>query len=284
MKRKRKIMFVLFAAVAFGCLGGCGKTAESTELFMAEAADSAIEQEMSDFSMPAGTGAGVSMAVTCDEKLLREKYKEYEQYGMIYDADKKELLYHDKTVRWFEDYYPIGIGMRAGVDYFNEKGTVDVYAVRDLDAVVYAADGSFDPSGKLLGLKEFSEEEFAARDIEEIKKQEQEQISVAVSDEPLSADAMEQMKEEYAEYEKYGLTYHVSEDSWYYKGDKVRYFQDVLTSNGKDLKDAGFSGSIRRVVKEDGITDIRTVRNYGKTNAFGYGSLVGIERCNGSVF
>ena len=57
----------------------------------------------------------------------------------------------------------------AGNDFFNENGVVDVYAVRDFTSIVRAEDGSFDPSGKLTGVKAFSAEEFAARDIEAIK-------------------------------------------------------------------------------------------------------------------
>ena len=33
------------------------------------------------------------------------------------------------------------------------------------------------------------------------------------------------------EYEAFGLTYDVKKDQWYFNGEKVRYFQDVLTSN-----------------------------------------------------
>lgn len=69
-------------------------------------------------------------------------------------------------MRWFEDYYPIdGDGNKAGLDYLDEEGETDVYALRDLSEPVQNPDGSTDPSGKLIGLKEFTEEEFNARDI-----------------------------------------------------------------------------------------------------------------------
>lgn len=57
----------------------------------------------------------------------------------------------------------------AGIDFLNESGTVDVYAVRDLESFSKAADGSVDPAGKLIGLKEFTQQEFDARDIEALK-------------------------------------------------------------------------------------------------------------------
>lgn len=88
---------------------------------------------------------------------------------MTYDAVKDELTYNGNLVRWFEDYYPIGNNETAGIDFLNENGTVDVYAVRDLESFSKAADGSVDPAGKLIGLKEFTQQEFDARDIEALK-------------------------------------------------------------------------------------------------------------------
>ena len=96
-------------------------------------------------------------------------FKPYEQFGLIYNVNKNELRYNGKLVRWFEDYYPIPDVGQAGTDFFNEKGIVDVYAVRDLNNFTRLADGSFDPSGKLIDLKEFSEEEFISRNIEALK-------------------------------------------------------------------------------------------------------------------
>ena len=43
----------------------------------------------------------------------------YEQFGMVYDAEKDELYYNRKAVRWFEDYYTLDDGSWAGRDYFN---------------------------------------------------------------------------------------------------------------------------------------------------------------------
>ena len=65
-----------------------------------------------------------------------ELFKPYEQFGLTYDIE-------DRT--------------QAGNDFFNENGIVDVYSVRDFSNFVRSDDGSFDPSGKLIGVKEFSE-------------------------------------------------------------------------------------------------------------------------------
>lgn len=104
-----------------------------------------------------------------DSAVNSEHYKIYEQFGLTDEGEKEGLYYNGKKVRWFEDYYPIDEdGNQAGWDYINEEGVVDVYAVRDFSELKQNPDGSFDPSGKLIGLKEFSEEEFAARDINAI--------------------------------------------------------------------------------------------------------------------
>ena len=73
------------------------------------------------------------------ERARAERFKIYEQFGLIYDADKDELYYNGKTVRWFEDYYPVGTDSQsqAGIDFFNDPaagvsftnfftGTVDI--------------------------------------------------------------------------------------------------------------------------------------------------------------
>ena len=46
---------------------------------------------------------------------------------------------------------------------------------------------------------------------------------------PPSAQEMEDMAKEY---EAFGVTYDIKNDQWYFNGEKVRFFRDVLTSNG----------------------------------------------------
>lgn len=119
---------------------------------------------------------------------------------MTYDAVKDELTYNGNLVRWFEDYYPISNNETAGIDFLNENGTVDVYAVRDLESFSKAADGSVDPAGKLIGLKEFTQQEFDARDIEALKNS----TSVAMAGTPLEDSETAKLV---AEYEAFGVTY-----------------------------------------------------------------------------
>lgn len=148
---------------------------------------------------------------------------------------------------------------------------VDVYAVRNFDSLVRFADGSYDPSGKLVGLQEFTEEEFAARNIEELKNP----TSITTVAGP--APSEEEMREMAREYEKFGLTYDVKSDQWYLGGEKVRYFRDILTSNGESLGNGRFKGVIRSFGSEDGTVDVFAIRDYERVNASGYGTLTGIE-------
>ena len=207
-----------------------------------------------------------------------ELFKPYEQFGLTYDSGKNELKFNGKTVRWFEDYYTVEDGVQAGNDFFNEKGVVDVYAVRDLTSIVRSEDGSFDPSGKLVGVKEFSAEEFAARDIEAIKNP---PPAVAIAGDPPSAKEVENMAKEY---EAFGVTYDAKNDQWYFNGEKVRFFRDVLTSNGEGLTSGKFKGAIRTLGSADGTIDIYTVRDFAHPDASGNGTLTGIEKYSQAEF
>lgn len=107
--------------------------------------------------------AYVSGISTKAERKQRSKtFQPYSQYGMVYDEGKDELQYNGKAVRWFEDYYQLSEEESCGLDFFNEKGVVDVHAVRDFSKPVTNWDGSIDPAGELVGLEPFSEKEFAA--------------------------------------------------------------------------------------------------------------------------
>ena len=93
---------------------------------------------------------------TTNDISSEEQFKPYEPFGLTYDAGKNELRYNGRVVRWFEDYYALADGSQAGIDFFNEDGVVDVYAVRDPGSFVRSDDGSFDPGGKLTGIEKFS--------------------------------------------------------------------------------------------------------------------------------
>ena len=303
-----------------------------------------------------------------------EIFSKYEAFGLVYNSGNDELTFNGKLVRWFEDYYTIDGDNMVGINKFNENGVVDVYAVRDFTDLERNSDGSFDPSGKLTGLKECSQEEFNSRDINIIKNPEQvtiseytqdivqqtedtntflqdyknfgldyeintatgelsmnwqgkpvhsifnEQKSVwiannqngfnlgdnavdleavyengtltglkdtqthsehnfvtaeqeAIAGEPLSDTEINSWL---AEYGQFGVTYNKVNNQWYFNGEKVRIFRDILTSNGEDLTSGKFHGSIR-TLSGDGTVDIYTVRDFSNLNSDGNGTLIDIK-------
>lgn len=269
MNTKKILALTLGGALLVGCLTGCG-TAAASQLGAAT---------------PQASDTSIEITVVCAESdgsvnhiSYEELFKPYEPFGLTYDSGKKELQYQGKVVRWFEDYYTISDGSQAGNDFFNEDGVVDVYAVRDFTSIVRSEDGSFDPSGKLVGVKEFSEAEFAARDIEAIKNP---PIAVTMNGDPPSAKELEDMAKEY---EAFGVTYDIKNDQWYFNGEKVRFFQDVLTSNGEDLTGGRFKGTIRTLGSADGTVDIYTVRDFARPDASGNGTLTGVEKYSQAEF
>ena len=257
-----------------GCLAGCSTAAASqggTSQLGTASPPMTEESEQTIVAFAEGNGSPTEIS-------YEELFKPYAQFGLTYDASKNELTYNGKAVRWFEDYYTVENGIQAGNDFFNENGVVDVYAVRDFTSIVRAEDGSFDPSGKLTGVKEFSAEEFAARDIEAIKNP---PPVVALAGDPPSAKELEDMAKEY---ESFGITYDFKSDQWYFYGEKVRYFQDVLTSNGEGLTSGKFNGEIRSSWNANGSIDIYTVRDFANLNTSGYGTLTAVEKFSQAEF
>ncbi len=269
MNTKKILVLALSGALFMGCLTGCG-TAAASQLGAAvpQTSDTPVQIAVANAESDEGA-AKVS---------YEELFKPYEQFGLIYDSGKKELQYQGKTVRWFEDYYTISDGIQVGNDFFNENGVVDVYAVRDFTSIVRTGDGSFDPSGKLVGVKEFSEAEFAARDIEAIKNP---PSIVAMAGAPPSEKELEERAKEY---EAFGVTYDIKNDQWYFEGEKVRFFWDVLTSNGEELTSGRFNGAIRTLGSADGTVDIYTVRDFAHPDASGNGALIGVEKYSQAEF
>ena len=276
MKKQRYLVSAICGVLIAGGLVGCSMAATQSGGTSTEKAPSL--QEAQETTMLLVTAEGDSEGYS--EASYEELFKPYEQFGLVYNAGKNELQYNGRLVRWFEDYYTIPEAGQAGTDFFNENGVVDVYAVRDLSSFIRSDDGSFDPGGKLIGLKEFSEEEFASRNIEAIKNPPR-QIT-ASSGEPISAKEREKMLKEYA---PFGLTYEAKDDQWYLGDEKVRFCRDVLISNGESLTSGKFKGAIRTFESTNGgIIDIYTVRDFTNPNADGYGTLTGIEKYSQQEF
>lgn len=250
---------VLCGALLAGCLSGCGPSAEARGFSAVPTAEVSLESGAEFSAAPAGNSA--------------DRFQPYEPFGLLYDEDKNELWFNGEPVRWFEDYYPLsGDGAQAGTDFFNEDGTVDVYAVRDRSKLVRAGDGSYDPSGVLTGVEAFSQEEFAARDTKAL--QNSAPVTAVAGGEEWSEEAL---KAAAKEYEPFGVTYDEGEEQWYYNGEKVCYLRDVLTSNGKSLTGGGFRGAMRILSSAEGTVRIETVRDFTRPDSQGYGTLTGVK-------
>lgn len=209
---------------------------------------------------------------------LKEQFSRYAPFGLAYDAKNNVLTYNGKRVRCFEDIYPVGDDggeTYGGMDFFDKKGVVDVCAVRDFSGIVRNADGSFDPGGRLTGLRQCSNEEFRARDIKALIHPPVKEAAAVEGGEPASPEELEKIAAEYA---PFGVTYDAKTDVWYYKGEKIHVFQDILMSNGETATGGGFSGALRQYCQDGGTVDICTVRDFSVLNAGGYGTLKGIER------
>ena len=202
-----------------------------------------------------------------------ELFLPYAPFGLRYDAEKDELRFDGQPVRWFEDYYPLsGDGAQAGLDFFDENGVVDVYAVRERSRIVRAEDGSYDPAGTLTGVEAFSEEAFAARDVEALRHSAP--VTAVAGDAEPAAEERRAMEEAYA---PFGVTYDAGADQWYFNGEKVCFFRDVLTSNGKSLTGGGFRGAMRILSSAEGTVRIETIRDFAHPDSQGYGTLTGIQ-------
>lgn len=251
----------LCGCVLAGCLTGCGPSAAARS------------------GGPALTAAGecTSLAAQAGDSEAEagpaERFRPYEPFSLQYDPETDELRFHGQLVRWFEDYYPLSEdGAQAGTDFFNENGVVDVYAVRDRSGLARRADGSYDPSGTLVGVEAFSEEAFAARDVEALRHSAP--VTAVAGD---GEGSEEELNAIAAGYAPFGVTYDAGEDQWYFNGEKVCFFRDVLTSNGKSLTGGGFRGAMRILSSAEGTVRIETVRDFTRRDFQGYGTLMDIQ-------
>lgn len=255
--KKKKLLYGVLGLLLIGSVAACSVQTSTTN-------------ELTDLSSTI-VGNAEYDGINEDTTVVGEQFTIYEQYGLKYDASKNELAYNGKLVRWFEDYYPLDGDNQAGVNFFNENGVIDVYAVRDFTTFAQDEYGAFDPRGELLGLKEFSQDEFNARNIDAIKNP---YSAPASSGSSLSTEEIDAML---AEYKNFGVTYNTANDQWYFNGEEVRYFRDVLTSNGESLSSGKFRGSMRTLGNGNGTIDIYAVRDFNTLNADGNGTLTDIK-------
>lgn len=207
-------------------------------------------------------------------------YSAYSKFDLIYDEETETLMYHGQVVRYFVDQYSLDAESTATIcEYINENGTIDLYTERDQTKVKENADGSFDPNGTLLSVKQYSQDEFAKRDLNAVKNP---ASQGAEAGKPMS---LKEKATLYSEYEAFGLNYDRNRDVLIYKGKTVRYFLDIRSSNGKDLSSGEFEGVMNSIINdENGEVDLYTVRNFDKLNTNGEGKLTKIKAYSQSEF
>ena len=113
--------------------------------------------------MPLADAEGTSPRMIFSRETWEGTYAKYAVYGLGYDEKNGTITYHGQAVRYFEDMWPIDETGKAGACFVYEGGAVDVYGVREFDEVIRRnPDGSFDPSGTLVGLRQATQEEYDA--------------------------------------------------------------------------------------------------------------------------
>lgn len=93
---------------------------------------------------------------TLAENSKEDILKKFGKYGISFDKNDK-LLYNGEAVRFFCDGCEVENGWAINSSFYDEKGKIDVYTVYEATP---NGDGSYDPMGKLKGLRKASEKEF----------------------------------------------------------------------------------------------------------------------------
>ena len=206
-----------------------------------------------------------------------EDFAAYAAFGLTYDEQAQQLLYDGERVRYFEDLFPVAENT-AGMTFFDKDGTVDVVAQQDLSNLPQNPDGSTNPGGTLTDLRVCSAQEFESRDLAPLLHPD---LSTAVAGDPLSEAELTAM---YAVYAPYGLSYDAKTDTLTFEGQTVRYFRDILSSNGELTESGKFQGSFTNHWTDSGTVDVEALRDYTKPDQDGNGTLAGIKACTQAEF
>jgi hypothetical protein len=228
-----------------------------------ECAEAGDDMSLAEESISVETAALSSG--TCD-------FSQYAQYGLSYDAAEDILYCQGRRVRVFEDSYSLGEDVCSAVSHFDALGAIDVEATRDLTGLDRKENGSYDPGGKLTGLRVLNSAEFAARDLTKWTRP-QASATSAASGTPMTD---EEAKAFYAPYAQFGLTYDSKTGSLVCQGQAVRRFLDVRKSNGEALDSGKFSGTMTSLWNDAGTVDVTVIRNYANPDAEGNGMLTGL--------
>lgn len=202
-----------------------------------------------------------------------QRYDDYARYGMSYDQAGDALYYQGSRVRVFTDGYPLGDNTYACVEHVDPAGTIDVEAIRDVTAITYNPDGSYDPSGTLTGLSVSSTAAFAARDVEAMTMT---NAQVAMADSAGGPMTRAEKVAFYAAYADLGISYDAQTDQVRYQGQIVHSLLDVQRTNGEALASGLFAGSMTQITEDYGDIDVTIQRDYSRPDAQGNGTIIGI--------
>lgn len=200
-------------------------------------------------------------------------YEDYEPYGLRYDSAQDALYYQGTRVRVFTDGYPLGDYGYCMIEHVDEAGTIDVVASRNLEAVTYNADGSYDPAGALIGLQVASPADFSARELTESTPGTMASAADS-SGEPMSPAEKQLL---YAPYADLGIQYNAAKDELTYQGQTVARLLDVKQSNGESLSGGKFKGTMTQMNQDNGSINVSILRDYTQPDAEGNGKIIGVS-------
>ncbi len=144
LKKKSLLAVILAAGLTVGAVTALGTSAY------------ADQKTYNDAPTPSFTPSPVPEA---------EYYEEYQRLGIEIVGEKQIFYYNGQEVRYFLDGIETDGNEIAKYTYFNEKGTIDLHTIWEEKE---NGDGSIDPMYKRLRIEPYSQEEFDARDIDNL--------------------------------------------------------------------------------------------------------------------
>lgn len=94
--------------------------------------------------------------IATEEENRQALLKEYEELGLTYDAAKNAMYWNGKQVRYFWDGVELEDGVATAYEHWDENGVMNLRTVREATT---NGDGSVDPAGKLVDIREMTIDE-----------------------------------------------------------------------------------------------------------------------------
>ncbi len=185
-------------------------------------------------------GEDVAWAIENEDEL--KLYDIYKEYGITFNEGKDELYYNGKLVRVFEDETIFEDGTSAGDLHYTPEGKIDIQVVRKENLSIDS-------------IKELNDDEFRARNIEEVKKKIEDRDKTKGEAWAIEPYPDVDMEETYGVYKDFGLEYDSGRDCLIFDGKVVRNFIDVYKEGVEE------GGALTRY-DEKGVIDVKTVRDF----------------------